>query len=247
MKLKKYSFLLLSISTPIISSITLLSCSSGVDQKFIDNFYSKIVDTEREWTGNSNVYASSVYDLGTFRSTFMNQLPTDAELLIKGFKMTLENISPVDGIGKSNYRVYLKNAKNNKTYLPTPTKIDDDLKDEIIDFTISGFLKETKEVKDNFEIEYNKLQPSYKLNDKGMAFFKEHNIETNISYTDSLDDNSLSGFFDWPINLSYKISGFKPQFANNESKTISFWVFLKNNTPDSKTKGPGKVITLTLE
>ncbi|MDK2819826.1 MAG: hypothetical protein KFW07_03240 [Mycoplasmataceae bacterium] len=247
MNLKKYSFFILSVSTPIISSIALSSCSSSVDQKFINNFYSKIVNTEREWTGNSNVYASSVYDLATFRSTFMDQLPTDAELLAKGFKMTLENISPIDGIGKSNYRVYLKNAKNDTTYLPTPTKIDDDLEERIVDFTISGFLQEIKLVKDNFEIEYNKLQSSYQLNDKGKAFFKEHNVETNISYTDSLDDNSLSNLFDWPINVTYKLSGFKPEFANDESKTISFWVFLKDDTPEQRTKGPGKVVTLTLE
>ncbi|MGL5732814.1 MAG: hypothetical protein ACRCXE_01980, partial [Metamycoplasmataceae bacterium] len=169
MKIKRMSLLLSSAIIPIAMPLVFVSCSSSVDQKYIDKFYNSIID-KTDWNGHQNEYASAIYDLETFRAVFRDQLPSDSELKAKGFTMSLEQIVPYDHLGNSNYTVYLRDDKNGKTYLPSPKKIDDDsdIKEPIVSFSISGFLEATDSVTEEFNEAYERVSDEYPLNLAGI-------------------------------------------------------------------------------
>ncbi|MGL5643214.1 MAG: hypothetical protein ACRCW3_00320, partial [Metamycoplasmataceae bacterium] len=179
MKIKSLSIIFASAIIPIATPLVFVSCSSSVDQKYVDQFYNNIID-KKDWSGNQNEYASAIYDLNTFRAIFRDQLPTDNELKTKGFIMSLEHIISYDNLGISNYTIYLRDVKNGKTYLPTPKKIetDSDIKEPIVSFTINGFLKSTDAITDEFNEAYNRVSDQYPLTPAGRNFFETQNIET---------------------------------------------------------------------
>ncbi|MGL6124933.1 MAG: hypothetical protein ACRC1F_00375 [Metamycoplasmataceae bacterium] len=244
MKIKTIGLLVSSTIIPILTPAIFVSCSSTVDQAFVDKFYSDIIE-KTDWKGHSNEYASSIYDLETFRAVFRDQIPTDDELRVKGFQMSLEQINPYDEVGISNYTVYLRDAKDGRTYLPTPKKIsdDNDKKEPIISFSIEGFLKSTSEVTNEFDIAYSLIPESYPLNIFGKNFFQTQNIETNISFNNPSSPYYVGKLFDFRTIPGFELSGFQEVGVNNNTKTVTFRIYLKKN---SKTKGPGRLVTLSL-
>ncbi|MGL5204657.1 MAG: hypothetical protein ACRC63_00235 [Metamycoplasmataceae bacterium] len=244
MKIKSISLLMTSVIVPLSAPLVLISCSSSVDQKFVDKFYNDIID-KTNWSGNENQYASAIYDLETFRGVFRDQLPTDNELQIKGLVISLEHIIAYDQLGISNYTIYLRDAKNGKTYLPTPKKIneDSDIKEPIVSFSIDGFFKATTIITEEFNEAYNRVQDEYPLNPTGINFFRSQNIETNISFNNPDSPYYVEKLFDFRAIPNFELASFQKEIVSDENKTASFKLFLKK---DGKTKGPGKLVTLSL-
>lgn len=242
MNIKKISMFFVVVATPIISSTFLISCSSSIDQNYIDKFYSDIVSEKKEWKNNENVYASSVYNLETFRSAFRDQLPTDKELSKRNFKMEIINTNSYDSIGKANFRVYLKNLKTGQYYPPTPTKINESEQAfTVIDFSVSNFLKSTPKIENEFNMAYDKINLNPKLTPEGNLIFNEQNIETYFSLIES-DANWLGKAFEMPKITGFNWSSFYNFKANNTKKIINVEIYLKDSS--GKTKGPAKLITL---
>ncbi|MGL5205414.1 MAG: hypothetical protein ACRC7B_00670 [Metamycoplasmataceae bacterium] len=244
MKIRSLSILLASAIIPIATPLVFVSCSSSVDQKYVDKFYNNIIE-KKDWSGNQNEYASAIYNLETFRAIFRDQLPTDSELKSEGFTMSLENIIPYDNLGISNYTVYLRDFKNGKTYLPTPKKIDEnsDIKEPIISFSINNFLKSTSIISEEFNEAYKLVEDKYELSPAGKNFFETQNIETNISF-DNLDSPYyVAKLFNFKPIPNFEIGGFEEVRVSDKTKSASFRLFLKR---DGNTKGPGKVVTISL-
>ncbi|MGL5617695.1 MAG: hypothetical protein ACRCWU_01415 [Metamycoplasmataceae bacterium] len=244
MKIKSLPLLLASTIIPISTPLIFVSCSSSVDQKYVDKFYNSIIN-KKDWSGHQNEYASAIYDLETFRAIFRDILPTNNELKEKGFVMSLERIIPYDYLGISNYTVYLRGAKNGETYLPTPKKIEEesDIKEPIVSFSISGFLKSTSLITEEFNDAYNRVSDNYPLNLTGTNFFQTQNIETNISFDNPDSPYYVEKLFDFKAIHNFEIASFQEVKVSNQNKTASFRLFLKMG---GKTKGPGKVVSLSL-
>lgn len=244
MKIKTIYLLSSSILIPMASSIIFTSCSSTIDQNFVDKFYSSIVE-KTNWAGNNNEYASSIYNLRTFRLVFKDQLPTNEELQSKGLMMTLENIVPYDQLGISNYTVYLRDKKTLKTYLPTPRKINDDSdkKEVITSFSIEGFLKSNDSINTEFDNAYNLVLEKYPLTTNGNNFFKTQNIEENISFDNPASPYYLGKLFSFKEIPNFEISSFEKVMVDDKNKIVEFKIYLMK---DSKAKGPGKLVTLSL-
>lgn len=233
------SLAIVSISTPLI----MISCSSSVDQKYIDKFYSQIVN-KTNWTGHDKTFASSIYDLKTFKSVFPDILPTNEELSSKGFIVSLDSVG-FDSLGKGTYTIYLKNKDNLNIYYPTPTEIDgkDSPKEPIVSFSIDGFLKSNREIDNEFTEAYKKIKPNYELNAKGKDLFKNQNIETSISFDDPESPNYLEKLFEYNKIEKFSISSFGKINVNDKEKKAEFKIYLTNG---SNVKGPGAKVSLSL-
>lgn len=244
MKIKRIGLASSSLITSITIPLVLVSCSSSVDQKFVDNFYLNIT-SKTDWVGNTNEYASSIYDLKTFRSVFRDQLPTNDELLAKGFTLSLENIISYDQFGTSNYTIYLRDSKNGKTYLPTPVKIseENDKKESVVSFSIEGFLKTTDLIDEEFQNAYDLVPEKYSLNSFGQNFFQNQNIESNISFDNPDSPYYVGKLFDYQAIPNFELASFQEVSIDDKNKTTTFRLYLKK---DKKTKGPGKLVTLSL-
>lgn len=244
MKIKRIALLSSPILLAAAAPIVLVSCGSPVDQKFVDKFYADIIN-KTNWTGNENEYASSIYDLATFRAVFKDQLPTDEELQLKGMTMSIENIIPYDELGISNYTIYLRDIKNGKTYFPTPSKVneDSDKKEPIVSFSIGGFLKATQAVTDEFDIAYKLVKDTYPLTPEGINFFKTQNIETNISFDNINSPYYVGKLFTFNQITNFEVSSFEKISVDDSNKIVTFKIYLKKS---GKTKGPGKLVTLSL-
>lgn len=246
MNIKKLFITTLTFVVPISSATTLVSCSSAIDQNYIDKIYADIVNQQKDWKGNGNVYASSIYDIKTFRSVFKDQLPSEEELLKRNFKLEIENTDSYDNLGIANFIVRLKDSKTNYYYQPTPTKLtDSDNKFPIIDFTICNFLRSTTEVNNNFDEAYRKVPSTPKLNSEGINIFNNQNIETYFSLNDKNATNWLGKTFDKFTIPGFEWSAFYDMNADNKNKIIIVKYYLKNNK--GETKGPGKEIILKLK
>ncbi len=244
MTLKKMILFSSSIILTISPAAIMLSCSSSVEQKFIDDFY-KTITEKTDWTGNADTYASSIYDLTTFRKVFKDQLPTDEELLIKGFVIHLEVNTIEDKFGESTYTIYLRNKENTITYLPTPQPIseDNENKEPIISFSVKGFLKATENEIQKFASAYDKVLPTYDLTPAGKDFFENQNIVNNISFDNPASPYYLEKLFKFIPIPDFQIGSFQKLLIDDETKIIKFNIYLKNN---SKIKGPGKEVILRL-
>ena len=244
MNFKKMTLFSSSILLTVSPVAIMLSCSSSVDQKFIDDFYDNITQ-KTDWTGNNDTYASSIYDLFTFRRVFKDQLPTNEELLAKGFQAVLEVNNAEDNFGASTYTLYLRNMENTITYLPTPKPITEDSenKEAIISFTIKGFLQTTDAIVQEFATAYEKVPSTYPLNIVGKNFFETQNITNNISFNNPASPYYLGKLFDFSPIANFEIGSFEEISIDEENKVISFRLYLAKNL---KVKGPGREVTLSL-
>ena len=244
MNLKRIALFSSGIILTISPMTVMLSCSSSVDQKFVDNFY-KTITEKTDWTGNGDIFASSIYDLTTFRKVFKDQLPTDEELLAKGFAIHLDVTTIEDKFGQSTYTIYLRNKENTITYLPTPQLISEDNEDKepIMSFSIKGFLKATENDVKKFASAYDKVLPTYDLTPAGKDFFENQNIINNISFHNPASPYYLEKLFNFIPIPDFEIGSFQELSVDDENKIIKFNIYLKNNL---KIKGPGKEVVLHL-
>ncbi len=239
----KIMYVFMSAIIPISSMPILVSCSSHqIDQNFIDTTYNNIVKEGKGWTGQINVFASSVYNTETFRSTFRDQLPSEEELSKKGLKLQISTYdkSAYDKSGQAGFTVRLLNKKTNDYYPPTKTKLKGKYY-EIINFTVSGFRLSTPEIDSDFEAAYNSIK-NIELTTWGKGIFKNYNIKNYFSLKKS-EPNWLGKAFTINNAPNFEWASFYNMFADDDKKIINITYYLKE-TSSGMVKGPGKKITL---
>ncbi|MGL5732837.1 MAG: hypothetical protein ACRCXE_02100, partial [Metamycoplasmataceae bacterium] len=90
---------------------------------------------------------------------------------------------------------------------------------------------------------YERVSDEYPLNLAGINFFQTQNIETNISFDNPDSPYYVEKLFDFRAIPNFELASFQEVKVSNKTKSASFRLFLKMN---GKTKGPGKVVTISL-